>query len=254
MHTSRIVLARSWHYFYGARKFRILCNDFELGRVSNGKTETFDVPDGEHLIGVRVDWSRTNLPVRLGHGESVELSCGIKGGLKAFSFKNSIFVENRSAQALGSFLPPNTGSSPLAGQPQIVDSAQQLSVAMRDDVERIPVHSESVRRRAGSRGTVSISRTVEHTVDLSSLSSGGMEVRLGIGPLSGSLRQEISNQIGRSFQSSETVQHQVEISGSAEIHWVDVWRHGTVTVETATGPQEFPIRFRERSELEVVDG
>lgn len=277
---ARIELTRTKKYSYSVRAFKVLVDGQPVGRIKNGATERFEVEAGEHEITVKIDFARAGLPVRVEPGQTVRLSCGVLGNLKSMvSLTGAIFLDNVSAGATIDSIPssgepvpsgspagPAIGDEPTpspdadettvsAGQVVGVDADPNTTISVRldDELQLIPVHSESMRRKSRRTSTITFTRTVEHTLEMTDANSTGGEVKAGWGPISGVIRKEISRELGRTFQSSQTVSQQVEVVGSAELRWIDVWRTGVARVVSGGRTIDVPIRFRERTELEVDD-
>lgn len=236
-----------------ARRFKVFADGAQVGSIRNGGTEVLPISTGNHEIEVRLDWARARLPVTVETGHTVELWTGLKRGFSASAMIGSLTLRNLTADPNASREPPTApvidGSE---GENGALTSANSVvAVHMNDEVERVVVHSESIRRRSGGKNTISLSRTIEHTVDMARSTISELEGSLKVGPLAGAIRREISRELGTAYTASQTVSHEVEVIGSAELRWVDVWRHGVAVVEAAAGRAEVQVRLRERTELEV---
>lgn len=249
-------------FAYSARAFKVHVDGTRVGTLSNGESATYTVAPGRHEVEIRIDLNKAAVPVEIAAGETVRLTTGVEGGLKMFSPKGSVYLRPADGAGGRTAEPPARVISSTArehddgvGLPPPDDvtevPADAIEVRMDDDVERVRVHSESIQRRSGSRSTVTLSRTVEHTIDVRESNETGGDVGLKIAALGGSIRKAISRELGRSFQSSQTISHEVEVKGSAQLHWVDVWRSGVVTTRAGDRVVTVPIRFRERTEIEV---
>jgi hypothetical protein len=58
------------------RRYRVLIDDREVGRLRSGGSATFDVTPGMHVVEIRIDWTGSpELPVHVAQDETVELRC-----------------------------------------------------------------------------------------------------------------------------------------------------------------------------------
>jgi hypothetical protein len=59
-----------------SREYIMLVDGDELGRVRHGQDLTLTVPPGHHLVGLRIDWCRSEvLDIDLAAAEEVHLEC-----------------------------------------------------------------------------------------------------------------------------------------------------------------------------------
>ncbi|GMU84613.1 MAG: hypothetical protein AMXMBFR47_44820 [Planctomycetota bacterium] len=72
LHLRRI---RQWLSVF--RKFRVILDGSEIGRIKRGTTETYEVAPGEHELVVKIDWvSAEPVTFRCEPGEHVRFVCG----------------------------------------------------------------------------------------------------------------------------------------------------------------------------------
>lgn len=57
---SKLRISRDSGYADRARKYTVMCEGKELGKIGNGESVEFDVPPGEKEVYLKVDWCRSN--------------------------------------------------------------------------------------------------------------------------------------------------------------------------------------------------
>ena len=134
--------------------------------------------------------------------------------------------------------------------------ANIIDVCLEPELEIIQANVEEVRIPVGVSITVKRSRTIEHAVEIDRKVSGGANTDVGLKQiLSASIRGEIEKRQGYSYQESETIEYEIELSGEKNnlyrLIWTDVWRKGYVKLQDEAF-EKLPFRFRERAELEVL--
>lgn len=75
----QIEITRSSEYANRLRDIKIFIDNQHAGSISNGKTEVFEVPEGNHVIQAKIDWGRSNIV-------SVELKGDEKKAFRMTSF------------------------------------------------------------------------------------------------------------------------------------------------------------------------
>jgi hypothetical protein len=59
-----------------ARKYKVLVDGEEVGRVGAGESVTADVPAGSHEVSLKIDWCRSRKQtVQLGADETASFAC-----------------------------------------------------------------------------------------------------------------------------------------------------------------------------------
>jgi hypothetical protein len=59
-----------------ARAYKVLVDGAEVGRVANGATETFELPPGQHVVQLKIDWCRSQaIPVQVPPGGEARVRC-----------------------------------------------------------------------------------------------------------------------------------------------------------------------------------
>ena len=57
--------------------YKIMLDEHQIGVIHDGQTKTFDLPKGEHIIYLKIDWCRSNkLKFVIEDGQTVEFDCG----------------------------------------------------------------------------------------------------------------------------------------------------------------------------------
>jgi hypothetical protein len=123
-------------------------------------------------------------------------------------------------------------------------------------LERTQVASEEVHVPRGVNIKVKRSRTIEHTIEIGMRHSGTDKVDVGSGQiLTLSIQEEIEHSCGQSYQRSETIEYEIELSGdvtnSYALIWTEMWRRGFAEIQDGSHITKTPFRYRERAELEV---
>lgn len=132
-----------------------------------------------------------------------------------------------------------------------------ITVHLQPETEKEEAATEEVSIPPGVIIKVKRSRTVEHTINVSwSIAKGG-DIDMGVRPIiSASIRSEIDQKQGRTYQQSETIEYEVELNGEKsnryELIWTDVWRKGVVEFQQKGQTRILPFQFRERAELQVA--
>jgi hypothetical protein len=149
----------------------------------------------------------------------------------------------------------NIENSPLLpSQPQTGPAVANIN--LDSQTESIQTTSEEVSVPPGVTIKVKRSRTIEHTVDIDWQVSGGISIESGIKPIiSASIRGEIGQRQGRTYQESETLEYEVALNGETSTRyrliWTDVWRKGVAEFQIGYRTQVLPFRFREWTKLDV---
>jgi hypothetical protein len=72
----RITVARGGAYVDKARAYKVMLDGTEVGRVKDGKTESFSVPAGAHELNLKVDWATSpTMRFDVAPGEEVRFAC-----------------------------------------------------------------------------------------------------------------------------------------------------------------------------------
>lgn len=57
---NNLVVQRDSGYADRVRKYKIYCNSKLIGKVGDGESVSFELPDGQHEIYFKIDWARSN--------------------------------------------------------------------------------------------------------------------------------------------------------------------------------------------------
>lgn len=136
-------------------------------------------------------------------------------------------------------------------------SQPQITVQPDYKLERIRVGSEVVNVPEGVLIKVKRSRTFEHSIEINKKTYGelGIEATL-LSVVKASIRSNVGQTQGRTYQQSETVEYEVELNGKDnqkyELIWTDVWFVGSATIFQMGKTHILPFKFREHTELEII--
>jgi hypothetical protein len=100
-----IVLRRDSGYADRLRKYRVILDDLEIGRIGNGDEKRFDITPGEHRLMIKVDWGRSGVVRFIAvEGQMLEFECGsnLRGAnllfaiyYATFGFRNYLWLRVR---------------------------------------------------------------------------------------------------------------------------------------------------------------
>jgi hypothetical protein len=149
----------------------------------------------------------------------------------------------------------NIENSPLLPS-QAQTGPTVANINLDSQIESIQSASEEVSVPPGVTIKVKRSRTIEHTVDIDWQMSGGINIDSGFKPIiSASVRGEIGQRQGRTYQESETLEYEVALNGETSTRyrliWTDMWRKGVAEFQIGYRTQVLPFRFREWTKLDV---
>ncbi|MES2774042.1 MAG: hypothetical protein V4722_07645 [Bacteroidota bacterium] len=80
---AKIVLSRKNDFMNRTRLFRVLIDGKEVGRIANGKAETFELEAGNHTIECRIDWCSSRAYEVTTTNNSIDY-LQVKSGMKYF--------------------------------------------------------------------------------------------------------------------------------------------------------------------------
>ncbi|MFC1825536.1 hypothetical protein ACFL9T_22725 [Thermodesulfobacteriota bacterium] len=149
-------------------------------------------------------------------------------------------------------------ASPSSEKPAPQAPAQSsIAVHLQPETEKEEGATEEISIPPGVTIKVKRSRTVEHTVNVNWSIAGGGSIDMGVRQIiSASIRGEIEQTQGRTYQQTETIEYEVELNGEKsdryELIWTDVWRKGVAEVQHGGQTRILPFQFRERAELHVT--
>lgn len=151
-------------------------------------------------------------------------------------------------------------TSPLSHYFESLKVDYSLVVSLEPHPERIEAAAEEIRVPAGVNVNVKRSRTIKRVVELleSTTDGGRVEAGLKVGQLEiikATIHSEIQRQTGRRFEETETIEHEVSLSGEKSeayrLVWADLLRNGVVEIHESGQIRLVPFCFREQTELQV---
>jgi hypothetical protein len=79
---AKLIITRTSEFNNLTREFRIFLNGKEIGTISSGDTEEFDIPEGNHNLCAKIDWCGSeNFPITLRNDETKSITIsGFKFG------------------------------------------------------------------------------------------------------------------------------------------------------------------------------
>jgi len=87
----RVILERKNEWLNRLKAYRVELNGTEIGRISNGKSEEYQVPAGTNSIECKVNWcGSTPLNLDIKPGETIYLKVG--SGMKFFWAIYAVFI------------------------------------------------------------------------------------------------------------------------------------------------------------------
>ncbi|MEO7310790.1 MAG: hypothetical protein ABIX01_10365 [Chitinophagaceae bacterium] len=88
---AKIILSRKNDFMNRTRMFKVLIDGQEVGKIGNGKVETFEVAPGNHTIECKIDWcSSQTYEVTVG-SDSIDY-LQVKSGMKYFLLLYIVFL------------------------------------------------------------------------------------------------------------------------------------------------------------------
>jgi len=136
-----------------------------------------------------------------------------------------------------------------------------LLVHLDPDVQRVEAAREEIHLTEGASVTVRRSRTISHAVEVTESETRSTQFEAGLkfahlDTLKATVKREIQKQMGSRFEESETVEHQITLSGEKKqnyvLSWTDFLRSGFVEVNSPEAKSRIPFTWRERTELNIL--
>jgi hypothetical protein len=93
-----IRLKRDSGYADRLRKYRVLLDGQEIGRIGDGEEKVFEITSGQHQLVVKVDWAKTPaVSFVAGQGQTAKFSCGsnLRGFRLIFALYYAIFASGK---------------------------------------------------------------------------------------------------------------------------------------------------------------
>jgi hypothetical protein len=134
---------------------------------------------------------------------------------------------------------------------------RNVTIYFDAELERVPAAEEKVQVPHGVTASVKRSRTIEHSVNLTTTSSvESSTTQTYTEFLCHTVKEKFEQQHGRGYQESETLEYEVRLdgnqSGSYTLTWVDSYCTGTIEFTHADKIDRRPFRFRTKTELQVT--
>lgn len=85
---AKLRVIRNPEWINSARKIRVYLDGQKIGTILNGEIKEFDVPAGQHILQVKIDWCGSNAlacMITEKRVETVTISSGFKSGLYLLS-------------------------------------------------------------------------------------------------------------------------------------------------------------------------
>lgn len=140
---------------------------------------------------------------------------------------------------------------------EYINSPRNVTVYLDAELEKTQAATEMVQIPQGVTAKVKRSRTIEHSVNLSTtegLETSSTHVYTEF--LSQSVKKEIEQKHGRGYSESETVEYEVELDGnqsaSYTLLWIDSFCKGTIEYSHSNRINRVPFRFRTQTDLQVT--
>jgi len=136
-----------------------------------------------------------------------------------------------------------------------------LLVQLDTGLHRIEAAGEEIHIPEGVSVTIKRARTITHAVEITTSEKRDSELEASftgthLGILKATITNEIQKQTGIRFEESETVEHQITLSGDKSqnyrLVWADFVRSGIVEINAKGNRTALPFNWRERTELQVV--
>jgi hypothetical protein len=138
-----------------------------------------------------------------------------------------------------------------------INSPRNVTVYIDAEIETMKAATERVQVPQGVTAKVRRSRTIEHSVNLTtteSLEASSTQVYTEF--LSQTVKNEIEQKSGRGYSESETLEYEVELDGSKgtsyTLLWIDSFCTGTIEFSHSDRIDRVPFRFRTQTDLQVT--
>lgn len=93
-----ISISRDSGYADRWRDYRVVCDDKEIGRISNGASTKFTISPGPHRLILKIDWGSSNeVSFSISSDQVLTFSCGsnLRGLKLLFSLYYATFAHDR---------------------------------------------------------------------------------------------------------------------------------------------------------------
>ena len=140
---------------------------------------------------------------------------------------------------------------------EYINSPRNATIYFDAELEKVQAATERVQVPKGVTAKVKRSRTVEHSVSLTTtegLETSSTHVYTEF--LSQTVKKELEQKHGRSYSESETLEYEVELDGnqgsSFTLLWIDSFCKGTIEFSHTDRVDRVPFRFRTQTDLQVT--
>ena len=138
-----------------------------------------------------------------------------------------------------------------------INSPRNVTVYFEAELEKVQAATEKVQVPQGVTAKVKRSRTIEHSVNLTTSESVETSSTHAYTEfLSQSVKKEIEQKHGRNYQESETLEYEVELDGSQgssyTLIWIDSFCKGIIEFSHTDRIDRVPFRFRTQTDLQVT--
>jgi hypothetical protein len=96
--TTTVSLKRDSGYADRLRKYRVLLDAQEIGRIGDGEKRVFEITPGQHQLVVKVDWAKTPAVTFVAaQGQTANFSCGsnLRGFRLILTLYYAIFASSK---------------------------------------------------------------------------------------------------------------------------------------------------------------
>lgn len=140
---------------------------------------------------------------------------------------------------------------------EYINSPRNVTIYLDSEIEKVKAATERVQVPQGVTAKVKRSRTIEHSVNLTTTESlETSSTRVYTEFLSQTVKREVEQKHGRSYNESETLEYEVELNGSKgtsyTLLWIDSFCTGTIEFSHSDRIDRIPFRFRTQTDLQVT--
>lgn len=249
--SSLLTVVGSRQYYLWQPKADLFLNQKQIGKVSLEDNVSFKISPGMHTLyltwgALGICRTSNTIQFSVSDGENISVL-----------FKSDRFSGNVSLEIISTIDESNINNASCKATVNTNQSQPLPKIFLSSQLERVQTNTEIISVPSGVNITVKRSRTIEHTVNINWRKSNEWDIGLQQ-LLSASIKREVEQEQGRTYQQSETVEYEVELNGDKsnqyELLWVDFWRSGQAEIQQAnlTKVKVVEFQFREKTELKVV--
>jgi hypothetical protein len=159
--------------------------------------------------------------------------------------------------AIGAWQQMKMPERTFAAIEEYINSPRNVTIYLDAEIEKVKAATERVQVPQGVTAKVKRSRTIEHSVNLTtteSLETSSTQVYTEF--LSQTVKREVEQKHGRSYNESETLEYEVELDGSKgtshTLLWIDSFCTRTIEFSHSNRIDRVPFRFRTQTDLQVT--